>query len=75
MMCGIGGTGRLILYAERSREYLFISASGRAGSLARPDTFDYTNETSPGRSLARQGPCQLHRLQGADYPDLRSGHG
>lgn len=46
MMCGPGGTGRLLLYLERSREYLFLNASGGAGSRSRPDTFEYTGETS-----------------------------
>lgn len=46
MMCGLGGTGRLLFYLEHSREYLWLQASGGAGALARPDTFEYTGETS-----------------------------
>jgi gamma-glutamyltranspeptidase/glutathione hydrolase len=46
MMCGLGGTARLLLFLERSKEYLLLNAIGGAGARSRPDTFEYTGETS-----------------------------
>jgi gamma-glutamyltranspeptidase/glutathione hydrolase len=41
MMCGLGGTGRMLVYRASSQTVEHIAAGSRAGSRARPDTFRY----------------------------------
>ena len=56
MMCGLGGTARLLLYLDKSKEYLFLGATRRGGCTVTPGHLRLHRRDVSGRSLARQGP-------------------
>ena len=39
LMCGIGGTGRMLVYEASTRQPTLVNFGTRAGSKARPDTY------------------------------------